>query len=57
MDNTKVKGGIAIYATDRSAEKVNEYVLVLGSDDRSLYVQWPSGNRSWTPSYNVRGIA
>jgi len=45
---------IATYATDRGAERVDEPVTILGSDDRLLYVQWPSGSRTWTPRYNVR---
>lgn len=46
-----MKTMVAIAKYNQSAEKVTELVTVHGWDDRSLYVEWADGSRSWSARY------
>jgi hypothetical protein len=46
---TKTMTAIALYT--RTALKFRQMVTVHGWDERSLYVEWPDGSRSWSPRF------
>jgi hypothetical protein len=45
----KTMNAIAVF--NQSAEKARQMVTVHGWDDKSLYVEWADGARSWSPRY------